>query len=43
MRLAEAYGWPADLSDIDIVARLVALNKERARRVTPAAMRWVSS
>jgi len=28
--VAEAYGWPVDLSDEDILIRLVALNKERA-------------
>jgi len=28
--VADAYGWPADLSDEDILFRLVALNKERA-------------
>ena len=25
-----AYGWPVDLSDDDILARLLALNLERA-------------
>jgi hypothetical protein len=25
-----AYGWPADLSDEEILARLLALNHERA-------------
>jgi hypothetical protein len=25
-----AYGWPADLSDDDLLARLLALNLERA-------------
>ena len=25
-----AYGWPADLSDDEILARLLALNLERA-------------
>lgn len=25
-----AFGWPADLSDNDILARLLALNLERA-------------
>jgi hypothetical protein len=30
--VAEAYGWPADLSDEEILTRLVALNKERAAR-----------
>jgi len=28
--VAAAYGWPADLSDEDILARLFALNQERA-------------
>jgi type II restriction/modification system DNA methylase subunit YeeA len=27
-----AYGWPVDLSDDDILARLLALNLERATR-----------
>jgi hypothetical protein len=26
----DAYGWPHDLSDDDILARLLALNLERA-------------
>jgi len=26
----DAYGWPHDLSDEDILARLLALNLERA-------------
>lgn len=28
--IAAAYGWPADLPDGDILARLLALNLERA-------------
>src|SRR3546814_11882636 len=28
--VAEAYGWPANLSDAEVLTRLVALNKERA-------------
>ena len=27
-----AYGWPADLTDDDVLARLFALNQERAGR-----------
>jgi hypothetical protein len=27
----DAYGWPADLSDDDLLARLLALNLERAK------------
>jgi len=32
--VAAAYGWPADLSDEDILARLLALNLERAAKPT---------
>ncbi len=28
--VAAAYGWPADLSDSEILERLLALNQERA-------------
>ena len=28
--VAAAYGWPADLSDEEVLARLLALNLERA-------------
>ena len=28
----DAYGWPHDLSDEELLARLLALNLERARR-----------
>ncbi len=38
--VAEAYGWPVDLADEEILARLVALNHERAeeeRRGRPLA------
>ena len=40
--VAEAYGWPADLSDEDILARLVALNAKRAKpRSSEALVRWL--
>lgn len=39
--VAEAYGWPADLSDEDILARLVALNKERAAEEAKGLIRWL--
>jgi hypothetical protein len=29
--VADAYGWPLDLSDEELLVRLVALNKERSR------------
>src|SRR6185437_4431317 len=39
--VAEAYGWPADLSDEDILGRLVALNKERAEEEKRGLIRWL--
>ncbi|HTO60243.1 MAG TPA: DNA methyltransferase [Bradyrhizobium sp.] len=39
--VAEAYGWPADLSGDDILARLVALNKERADEEKRGIIRWL--
>ena len=38
---AEAYGWPADLSDDEILARLVALNAERAKEEAAGFVRWL--
>ena len=37
----EAYGWPATLSDEDMIARLVALNKERAEEERKGLIRWL--
>lgn len=39
--VAEAYGWPADLSDEDILLRLVALNRERAEEEARGHVRWL--
>ena len=39
--VAEAYGWPVDLSDEDILFRLVALNKERAEEEARGHVRWL--
>jgi hypothetical protein len=39
--VAEAYGWPADLSDEEILFRLVALNKERAKEEKLGLVRWL--
>ena len=39
--VAEAYGWPADLTDEEILVRLVALNAERAREETQGTIRWL--
>jgi hypothetical protein len=39
--VAEAYGWSADLSDDEILARLVALNKQRAEEEKRGLVRWL--
>lgn len=37
----DAYGWPRDLADKEIIARLVALNKERAKEEARGLIRWL--
>ncbi len=39
--VADAYGWPADLPDEEILSRLVALNKERAQEEARGYVRWL--
>ena len=39
--VAAAYGWPADLSDNDILVRLVALNQERVKEEAAGHIRWL--
>lgn len=39
--VANAYGWPADLSDDDILHRLVDLNRERAAEEARGLIRWL--
>ncbi|WP_298256542.1 DNA methyltransferase [uncultured Litoreibacter sp.] len=39
--VADAYGWPADLSDEGILLHLVALNKERAEEEARGHIRWL--
>ncbi|MCH7976340.1 MAG: hypothetical protein IIC18_07280 [Bacteroidetes bacterium] len=39
--VAEAYGWPADLPDQEILERLVALNAERAAEEAQGHVRWL--
>jgi hypothetical protein len=39
--VAAASGWPADLSDNDILARLVALNQERVKEEAAGQVRWL--
>ena len=38
---ARAYGWPARLSDDDILHRLVAFNRERAAEEAQGHVRWL--
>lgn len=37
----EAYGWPASLTDDEILERLVALNAERAEEESRGIVRWL--
>jgi hypothetical protein len=39
--VAEAYGWPADLPDEEILSRLVALNAERVEEEKNGLIRWL--
>lgn len=39
--VAEAYGWPADLTTDEILHRLVALNAERAAEEARGLVRWL--
>ncbi|MCA0857828.1 class I SAM-dependent DNA methyltransferase [Phaeobacter italicus] len=39
--VADAYGWPRDLSDEEILMRLVDLNKERAAEEAAGHIRWL--
>jgi hypothetical protein len=39
--VAEAYGWAANLSDGEILARLVALNQQRMREEANGVVRWL--
>jgi hypothetical protein len=39
--VATAYGWPAELPEAEILARLVALNQERAREEAAGQVRWL--
>ena len=40
-RCADAYGWPVDLADEEILERLVALNRERAEEERRGLVRWL--
>ena len=39
--VTDAYGWPVDLADEDILSRLVTLNKERAEEEARGQVRWL--
>lgn len=39
--VADAYGWPVDLPEEDVLAHLVALNKERAKEEARGLVRWL--
>lgn len=39
--VAEAYGWPTDLDDQQILARLVELNRARADEEARGTVRWL--
>ena len=39
--VADAYGWPADLPDAEIVARLVALNGQRCAEERRGHVQWL--
>jgi hypothetical protein len=39
--VAEAYGWSVDLTDEEILTRLVALNKERSEEERRGLVRWL--
>jgi hypothetical protein len=39
--VADAYGWPADLPEEEILARLVALNAQRAKEEARGNVKWL--
>lgn len=39
--VADAYGWPVDLTDEQILERLVALNQQRADEERRGVIRWL--
>jgi hypothetical protein len=39
--VAGAYGWPVDLAQEEVLARLVALNRERAKEEKRGLVRWL--
>ena len=39
--VADAYGWPVDLAEEEVLARLVTLNRERAKEERRGLVRWL--
>ncbi|WP_319005697.1 hypothetical protein [Pararhizobium sp. BT-229] len=39
--VADAYGWPVDLPEEEVLANLVALNRERAKEEKRGLVRWL--
>jgi hypothetical protein len=39
--VADAYGWPADLADEEILSRLLTLNKGRVKKETEGIVQWL--
>ena len=39
--VADAYGWPRDLAEDEVLARLVALNADRAKEERAGKVRWL--
>lgn len=39
--VADAYGWPVDLSEEEVLVRLAALNAERAQEEARGTVRWL--
>jgi hypothetical protein len=39
--VTEAYGWPVDISDDDILTKLATLNDERAKEEARGLIRWL--
>jgi hypothetical protein len=41
LAVADAYSWPVNLAEEEVLARLVALNKERAKEEKRGLVRWL--
>ena len=39
--MAQVYGWPANVTDDEILARLAALNKQRGAEEARGLVRWL--